>query len=106
MSGAGDDVGVEAGVGVKTGGDEAGIVSHVDQEERAHAVGDFTEAGKVDDAGVGGGSGDDHFGLVLFGEAFDFAVVDGFVGVLDMVADEVVHFAREIEGVAMGEVNG
>ena len=76
----------------------------VHHEPGADGIGDGAEALEVDDAGVGGGSGDDHAGTVLGGEALDGVVVDllGFGG--DTVGDDVEEAAREVEGMAVGEV--
>ncbi len=54
-------------VGVHAAGDEPGDVGGVEHEQRTDLVGDVAERLRVDDAGVGGGAGDDHLGAVARG---------------------------------------
>ena len=58
------------------GGDQPGDVRHVDQQQRAHAVGDLAEAREVDDARVGAGAGDDQLGPCSCGQPRERVVVD------------------------------
>ena len=76
VRGGGDEVGVRDGAGMLAAGDEAGDVGHVDEEERVDAVGDLAQAGKIDDARIGGGAGGDHCGPHFFGLFGEGVVVD------------------------------
>ena len=58
----------------------------------------------VDDAGVGGGAGDDHLRPLAHGEVADLVVVDALVARRDAVGDEVVEAARDVDRRAVGEV--
>ena len=60
VRGGGDDVAVLEGAGLLAGGDEAGDVRHVHEEEGAVGVGDLAELGVVPVAGVGGPAADEH----------------------------------------------
>jgi len=100
----GNEIGVGDGARMDAGGDEAGDVGHIDEEERADGFSGAGDALKINDAGIGAGTGDDHFGLMFFGEAFDFVVVDAFVFFADAVGDELVHAAGKIERVAVGQM--
>ena len=60
---------------------------------------------KVDDPGIGAAAGDDHFGLVLGGEARQFVVIDDLVFAADSVGDDLVGLAGEVERMAVGEVS-
>ena len=60
VRGGGDDVAVLEGAGLLAGGDEAGDVRHVHEEEGAVGVGDLAELGVVPVAGVGRPAADEH----------------------------------------------
>ena len=59
-----------------TGGNKAGEMRHIDHEISADAIGDFTEAGEIDDTRIGRAAGQDQFGFMFFGEAFDLFVIN------------------------------
>ena len=50
MGGGGDKVGERDGVGMTSGGNKPGDVSHVDHHEGVDFVGDCADAFEVDDA--------------------------------------------------------
>ena len=62
VGGGGHHVGVGDRGGVEPGGHQAGDVSHVHEQVGPHLVGDLGEGLEVDDPGIGGGTGQDHFG--------------------------------------------
>ncbi len=98
------DVRVRHGRGVHAGGHQAGEVRHVDPQVRAHLVGDLTERGEVQLAGVGRPARDDDLGLVLDGEPTHLRHVHlGGLGV-HAVRDDVVQPAREVDLHAVGQV--
>ena len=76
VGGGGNEIGVRDRAGMYAGGDQAGDVGHVHEEQRADGLGDFAHAFEIDDARIGAGAYDDHFGLVFLGEAIEFVVVD------------------------------
>ena len=98
------DVGVRHRVRVVAGGDQAGIVGHVDHEVGAHLVGDGAEAGEVDLARVGGGAGDDELRLRLQRALAHGVHVDQLVLLADLVAHDVEPLAGHGDGRAVGEV--
>ena len=104
VGGGGGDVGDAHRAGVDAGGDQAGHVGHVHQQDGAHFVGDVTEALPVDDLGVGGEAGHDHLRLVLAGQLFHLVVVDQAGVVVQAVLDGVVHLAGEIRLGTVGQV--
>ena len=103
VGGGGDHVGVGDGGGVEPGGHQAGDVGHVHKEVSPHLVGDVGKGLEVDDPGIGGGAGDDHFGLVLPGQIPDLVVVDVTL-VIETVGDHMIVLAGEVHGGAVGEV--
>ncbi len=103
VGGGGDHVGVGHGVGVDAGGDQAGVVRHVHQEDRAHVFGHLGETLEIDAQAVGRGAGDDQLGLGFVGLFLHRVVVDGFVGV-QPVADHVEPLAAHVQRHAVGEV--
>ncbi len=85
-------------------GDQAGEVGHIDHQEGSDLVGDGAHAGEVEDARVGAAAADDHLRLFAQGECFELVVVDGLGVFADLVADDSVELAGEVELVAVGEV--
>ena len=61
---------------MEPGGHQAGDVSHVHEQVGPHLVGDLREALEVNDTGVSGGTGDDHFGAVTSGQISNLVIVD------------------------------
>ena len=97
---------VRHGVRVHARGDEAGDVRHVDEQVRAHLVGDRAELRPVDDLRVRAEAGDDHLRLVFQREAFDFGVIDQALvvhavlhGVEQLAADVHLRAVREVAAV-------
>mmetsp|Transcript_22108 Transcript_22108/g.63389 ORF Transcript_22108/g.63389 Transcript_22108/m.63389 type:complete len:484 (+) Transcript_22108:1945-3396(+) len=76
VGGGSNDVAVLEGAGLLAGGDEAGDVGHVHEEEGAVGVGNLTELLVVPVAGVGGSAADDHGGLEEGGVLLELLVVD------------------------------
>ena len=76
VSGGGDDIGVFEGRRNDTRCDEAGDVSHIDNEIGAHFVGDLTHASIIDQPAVCGSSCDDALGTVHQCVLFEAVVVD------------------------------
>ena len=58
-------IGVRHRAGMQTRGHQTCDMRHIHEEERAGGLGDFRDARKVDDARVGAGAGNDHFGLMF-----------------------------------------
>ena len=104
VRGGGDDLRVRHGRGMHAAGDEAGEVRHVDDEQRAHLVGDLAHAGKVEDARIGAAAADDDLRLFSHGNRLEFVVVDDFGVLADRVGDDLVELAGEVELVAVGEM--
>jgi hypothetical protein len=104
VRGGGYDVGIGDRRRVRTAGDEAGEVRHVDEEFGAYLVGDLAHAGEVKLAGVRGASADEDFGLNFNGLLFEGVVVDDLSVLADLVAGDVVELAGKVELVAVGEV--
>ena len=104
VRGGGDDIGMLARVGINASRHQAGIVSHINQEDCANGVGNFSETGEIDNTSIGAGSGDDHLRPMLLSKPLEFVVVDEFVVFANAVGDNFVQFAGEIEVVAVGKV--
>ena len=90
----GHHVGVRQGVRVDAGRHQPRHVRHVDDEVGADALGDGGEARPVDDARVGGKSGDDHLRPVFFGEPLHLLVID----LAGVGTDAVLRGAKELAG--------
>ena len=84
---------------------------HVHHEQAARLLGDGAQALKVDDARVGGCTGQQQLGLVLQREAAHLVVVDALVLLADAVGHDVEVLARHVDGravrqmAAVGEVH-
>ena len=79
-------------------------MSHIDHQVGADFVGDGAHAGEVELAGIGAASAYDHLGFFAEGGGFKFIVINGFGVFADLVADDSVELAGEVELVAVGEV--
>ncbi len=94
------------------GGDEAGDVGDVGEQQRAALVGDRAERGPVDSPGVRTVAADDELGVARERELSDFVVVDGLGVATDVVLDHVVGAPRvvDVETVrkmtAVGQLHG
>ena len=99
-----DHVGVLHRVRVQAGRDQPGEVRHVHHHHGAHLVGDLTEAGRVDDARVGGGAGHDQLRPHLVRKPPNLVEVDQRVLAADAVWVHVVEAAREVDLEPVGEV--
>ena len=100
----GDDVGIFERVVEQTCGDEAGGVGHVDHEDGADAVGDFTHAGIVPFAAVGAGAADDEFRALAQGYFLHLVVVDEAVLFAHVILEGVEDETREVDRAAVREV--
>ena len=98
-----DEVGDAHRVGIEARGHQAGVVRHVDHEQRAHLVGDVAEALPVGAQRVGGGAGHDHARVELAREVAHLVVVD-LLGLAQAVGHGVVELAGEVHRRAVREV--
>lgn len=104
MSRGCDNVRVRNGTWVQSGRDEPGEVRHVHHEVGAHLVGNASECGEVEAAGVGRPAGDDQLGPVLAREPLDLVHVDAQVGLAYVVRHDVVELAGEVDAHAVGQM--
>src|SRR6478672_13658979 len=79
-------------------------VRHIDEVERTHFVRDQAHARKVDYAGIGAASADDHLGALFFCKALEFVVVDGLGFLRDAVRNDLVSLAGKIQMMAVREM--
>ena len=99
-----DDVGIGNGAHMRTAGDEAGDMGHIDHQQRAVAVGDLAEDLEVDRSGVRRRTGDDQLRAILLDQLLDLVIVDAAGGGVDTVGDEVVELARRVNRGTVGQV--
>ncbi len=104
VGGGGDHVGVGDRGWMEPGGHQAGDVSHVHEQVGPHLVGDLREALEVNDTGVGGGTGDDHFGAVTSGQISNLVIVDAVGYGVYAVGHHFVLLPGEVDGGAVGQV--
>ena len=86
------------------GRDEPGNVGDVGKEQRARGPGDLAHAGEVDDAGIGAGAHRDHLRLLALRDLGQLVVVDQVIVGADAIGHDLVEFAREVGGIAVGEM--
>src|SRR5882757_5011850 len=84
--------------------DEAGEVGHIDHEISADFVGDRAHAREVEEAWISAATAYDDLWLLALRGGFEFVVVNGFGVFANLVADDSVEFAGEVELVAVGEM--
>ncbi len=101
----GNEIRIGNRAGMHPRGHETRNVGHVHHEQGAGLIGDFPENLEVDDAGVGGSTGDDHFGPVLEGQIPHLVVVDPLIFFPHTVVDHLKPGPRLVHGAAVGEVS-
>ena len=74
--------------------DQAGEMRHVDHQIGVDLVGHGAEPGEVDDPRIGAAAGNDQFGPMFSGQAFEFVVVDAAVLTAYAVLNRVEPLAR------------
>src|SRR6266550_6650909 len=89
---------------MRAASDEAGEVSHVDHEVGADFVSDGAHSREVEQAWIGAATTDDDLGLLALRGDFELVVVNGFGIFANLVANDAVEFAGEVELVAVGEM--
>ena len=104
VRGRGDDVGVRKRTGMRSAGDEAGEMRHVDEEFSANLVGNFAEAAEIDEPGIGRSAGDDDFWPVLARELCHLVEVDTVVVAPHAVSYGLEPAPRHVHGRAMRQV--
>ena len=107
-------------------GNQTCKMRHVDHQISSRFIGDLAETGKVYLPRVGGTAGDDQFGLMFFGQPFDFVIIDqavffayavlygvqpfagngNFGAVSQMPAGVERHAENGVAGLEQGNVNG
>ena len=105
MGGRSDDVGVLAGVRVKTRGDQSRNMRHVDQQQGADRIGNFAETREIQFARVGAAAGDDHFRLVLSGDLRHLVEIDLLGFLAHLISGDVISLAGKIQLVAVREMS-
>ena len=96
-------VGERHWVRVATGGNQAGVMRHVDPENRADFLGDLGKALEIDAQRVGRGAGDDDLRLVFAGQRFHLVVVNRLFGI-QAIGNDVEPLARHVQRHAVRKV--
>src|SRR5260370_34318668 len=89
---------------MRAAGDEGGEVSHIDHEVGADFVGDGTYTREVELAWIGAATTYDHLWLLALCGGFELVVCNCFGVLANLVADDAVGVAGEVEFVAVGEI--
>ena len=97
VRGGGHDVGIRHGALVHAARDEPRDVRHIDHEQRAVAVRDVGEHGKVDRARIRRRAGDEQLGMVLLDHVLHGVIVDTTRLGIDAVGDAVVILAGQAD---------
>ena len=104
VRGGGHEIGDRHGAVVQAGGDETGVVGHIDHQLRADAARDFGELVVRNLARISARAGDDHLWLVLASERGDLIEVEAIRIARYAVADEVVQHAADVQLHAVRQV--
>src|SRR5258705_3517387 len=100
----GYDVCVRNGRWMHAAGDEAGEVGHVQHEVGSYFVSDGAHAGEVELPWIGAAAADDDLWLLALRGGLELVVVNDFGVFANLIADDAVEFAGEVEFVAVGEM--
>ncbi|MNE32704.1 hypothetical protein D3C80_1263270 [compost metagenome] len=90
-------------VGIQPRRYQAGHMGHVNEQVRAHLIGNLAETGKVEHLRVGRKTRDDHLWPVLQRQALDFVVIDQPLAI-DSILHGVVQLAGRTDLCPMGKV--
>ena len=96
VCGGGDDIGMRYRIRIDPGGDQAGVMRHIDHEDCADGFGHPGETGEVNLQRVGGSAGDDQLRLVFMRQGFHAVVVD-FLFCVQAVGDDVEPLAGHVQ---------
>ena len=83
---------------------QAGNMSHIHHEQRIYAVRNGRHPFKVNDARIGAGAGDYHLGAVLFGQFFQFIIINTVRLSVNTIRNYIKIHARQIYRTAMGQM--
>ena len=104
VGGRRDHIGMRDRIRVDAGGDQAGVMRHVDHESGARVAGNLREAREIDPQAVGRGASDDDARLVLMREPFHLVVVD-LLGLVQAVRLDVEPLARDVDRRSVGQMS-
>ena len=85
------------GLSCNPGGDQPGVMGHIDEQLGPHVAGDLGKFAVRNFARIRARSGDDHLGLVLAGQRGHLVEIDAVRVARDAVVDEVIEHAGDIE---------
>ncbi len=97
VRGGGDEIGDWHRVVVQAGGDQAGVVGHIDEQFRADLTGDFSKLAVRNLPRIGAGAGDDQLRFVLAGQAGHLIEIDAMRVAGHAVRDEVIKDAGDVQ---------
>ena len=100
----GHHVGIGHGRRVQPRRHQPGNVGHVHPEISAHLIGDGTEAGEVDHAGIGGCAGHNHLRAALPGNAGYLIVVNAAGSFVHTIGDDMEVLTGVVHRAAVGQV--
>jgi hypothetical protein len=104
MGGGGDNMGMAEGGGMLARRHQTGEVGHVHEQDGADFVSDLPEACEIEVARIGRSTGNDHFRLMFFRQAFDLVEIDQMVVLAHAILNGIEPLARLGRGGAMSEV--
>ena len=105
MGGGGHHMGIGHRGRVDAGGHKTGDVGHIYHQVSPHGIGHLAELGKVDDAGIGGGTGHDQFGPAGLGGFQEAVIVDALRFIVQAIRDYMEILSRNIHRAAVGQVS-
>src|SRR5262249_23458270 len=98
------DMGMRKRTWVNAARDEPSKMGHVHEQICADLIGDFPEALKVDDTGIGRSAGNDETRFVLSGEPRYLLIINNTVLTANAIMNGIKPFAGHIRRGAMSEM--
>ena len=74
---------------------QTGHMSHINHQVSTDHIGNLTETLVINETGVSTGAGHDDLRLHLFGDPFDFIIVDHLAFFIDAIAESLIVISRE-----------
>ena len=101
----GDRMSIWQRTGMRTAGNKAGNMCHIDQQIGTHTVSNFAETGKIDDARIGRTARNDEFRLMLFCQSLNLVKINAMVIAAHTILHGIKPFAGLVWSRTMGQVS-
>ena len=104
MGGAGDHIGIGHGRGMQTRRHQTGDMGHIHHQVGTHLIGDLPEFRKINEPGIGAGTGNDELRLIFQSGFPHGLVVNGLGLIVQAIGDHMEILSGDIHRAAVGQM--